>query len=637
MSRNLTRWLLTFLFVAVGAIAAPVGPIDYRVMPACLDTAGQHLNYNATTGAFDCGTSGGGSSNLTVGASSITGGTNTRVLYDNAGVLGEYALTGSGSVVMGTSPTISGLTVTGSLTATGLVTNADLANSSMTIGGQSISLGGATTNQGNGGKLQLSTGATTTNDCAKFDANGNVVDAGAACGTGSGTVTTTGSPASGNLTKFSGATSITNGNLAGDVTTTDTLTTTVGKVNGVSYPASPSTNTVPVVTSSNTITYETVPNAALSNSSTTVNGTTCTLGSSCTVTAAATGITVGSTTVGSGTSGRILYDNAGTLGELTVPLSVANGGTGLASGTSGGVLAYTASGTIASSGALTANAPVIGGGAGVAPSVGTRSGNTTTFGTTTGTLTSGNCAKFDASGNIEDAGAACGTGSGTVTSVTLATPSSTLTLGGTNPVTSSGTINADINLSHANTWAAAQSFNDGDIKLNGSSSGTTTLHAASAAGATAFTLPSATTDLSATGGSSQFLKQASAGGAITSAQVATTDLSGTITDELCASWDSNTSVVAATVSFPITWATYTITKVKSAVNGGGSFTANVKIGSTSVTSCSAISVSGSSNTNTTCTAANTGVADDIINVVITSPSGTVNQAYVCPVFTHSLN
>jgi hypothetical protein len=44
---------------------------------------------------------------------------------------------------------------------------------------------------------------------------------------GSGTVTTTGSPASGNLTQFSGATSITNGNLTGDVTTTNTLATTL--------------------------------------------------------------------------------------------------------------------------------------------------------------------------------------------------------------------------------------------------------------------------------------------------------------------------------------------------------------------------------------------------------------------------
>ena len=55
-------------------------------------------------------------------------------------------------------------------------------------------------------------------------------------------------------------------------------------------------------------------------------------------------------------------------------LPVAAGGTGITSGTSGGVLAFTASGTIASSNALAANAIVIGGGAGAAPS-------TTTTGT----------------------------------------------------------------------------------------------------------------------------------------------------------------------------------------------------------------------------------------------------------------
>ena len=41
----------------------------------------------------------------------------------------------------------------------------------------------------------------------------------------SGGVTTTGSPASGNLTKFSGATSITNGDLSGDVSTSGALVT----------------------------------------------------------------------------------------------------------------------------------------------------------------------------------------------------------------------------------------------------------------------------------------------------------------------------------------------------------------------------------------------------------------------------
>lgn len=43
---------------------------------------------------------------LTVGSTTIASGTNTRILYDNSGVLGEYTITGSGTVVaMQTAPT----------------------------------------------------------------------------------------------------------------------------------------------------------------------------------------------------------------------------------------------------------------------------------------------------------------------------------------------------------------------------------------------------------------------------------------------------------------------------------------------------------------------------------------------------
>jgi len=60
---------------------------------------------------------------------------------------------------------------------------------------------------------------------------------------------------------------------------------------------------------------------------------------------------------------------------FTSTLPVVRGGTNLTSGTSGGVLAFTASGTLASSAALTANKMVIGGGAGAVPST------TSVFGT----------------------------------------------------------------------------------------------------------------------------------------------------------------------------------------------------------------------------------------------------------------
>jgi hypothetical protein len=78
-----------------------------------------------------------------------------------------------------------------------------------------------------------------------------------------------------------------------------------------------------------------------------------------------------------------VYNNGTDVGEfvnylsslsLGTDLAVADGGTGLSSGTSGGILYFSGTTTLASSGALAANALVIGGGAGVAPS-------TTTTGT----------------------------------------------------------------------------------------------------------------------------------------------------------------------------------------------------------------------------------------------------------------
>lgn len=60
-------------------------------------------------------------------------------------------------------------------------------------------------------------------------------------------------------------------------------------------------------------------------------------------------------------------------------LAVAQGGTNLASGTSGGILGYTASGTLASSIALTASALILGGGAGATPTPMGSLGTTTTL------------------------------------------------------------------------------------------------------------------------------------------------------------------------------------------------------------------------------------------------------------------
>lgn len=168
-------------------------------------------------------------------------------------------------------------------------------------------------------------------------------------------------------------------------------------------------------------------------------------------------------------------------------IAIANGGTGLASGTSGGVLAFTGSTTLASSGALTANAPVIGGGAGAAPSSGTRSGNTTTFATSSGALTNGHCVSIDANANLVDAGGTCttGGGGGTVSAGTAgqmgyyATSSSVIS-GNANATISAGALTLGVG-------GATQ----GSLAISGATSGATTLAVGGAASGT-LTLPSAT-------------------------------------------------------------------------------------------------------------------------------------------------
>lgn len=112
-------------------------------------------------------------------ASAYVSGTATVVLtITPASAKGGGGGGGAGTVTnLATGPGLTG----GPITSTGtiaLATPVAVAN-----GGT-----GVTTAQGNGTKVQLSTGTTTTNDCAKFDANGNTVDNGSACPTGGGVI-----------------------------------------------------------------------------------------------------------------------------------------------------------------------------------------------------------------------------------------------------------------------------------------------------------------------------------------------------------------------------------------------------------------------------------------------------------------
>lgn len=91
----------------------------------------------------------------------------------------------------------------------------------------------------------------------------------------------------------------------------------VGQSSADAAPKTMSGDVAIVASGATTIQPGVVSNAKLANSATTVNGQTCTLGSTCTITAAAGSIAVGTTTISSGTSGRVLFDNAGVLGEYT--------------------------------------------------------------------------------------------------------------------------------------------------------------------------------------------------------------------------------------------------------------------------------------------------------------------------------
>jgi hypothetical protein len=80
---------------------------------------------------------GGTAASITVGNTAVTGGVSTRVLFDSAGVLGEYAISGSGSVAMTNSPTF----VTPTL---GAAAGTSLALGGATLGSNALAVTGAT-------------------------------------------------------------------------------------------------------------------------------------------------------------------------------------------------------------------------------------------------------------------------------------------------------------------------------------------------------------------------------------------------------------------------------------------------------------------------------------------------------------
>ncbi|MBV9760537.1 MAG: hypothetical protein JO340_08235 [Acidobacteriaceae bacterium] len=150
----------------------------------------------------------------------------------------------------------------------------------------------------------------------------------------------------------------------GDTTSASgsSVTTTV-RVNGVSYSASPATNTVAVVTGANSTTYEQVPNSALANSSITLNGAanqiqvaggslalggTATLSLPSSVTLGSVGSSSGALVLSGSTSGTTTVRPAAAAGSwnMTLPSSSGSAGQFLQTDGSGNTTWVSASGAI---------------------------------------------------------------------------------------------------------------------------------------------------------------------------------------------------------------------------------------------------------------------------------------------------
>ena len=97
--------------------------------PASGDAAAN--KFLKANGTWEAPSGGGG---LTVGTTTIASGTNTRVLFNNSGVVGEYAITGTGNVAMSASPTFTGTVAGAAFTASSTITQTSTSATAFTSG-----------------------------------------------------------------------------------------------------------------------------------------------------------------------------------------------------------------------------------------------------------------------------------------------------------------------------------------------------------------------------------------------------------------------------------------------------------------------------------------------------------------------
>ena len=300
------------------------------------------------------------SGSIVVGTTAVTSGTDTYILYNNAGTLGNVATTGTGDVARAGSPALTGTptlagatsgtiglvataiagsntltlpaatdtlvarettdtlknkTISGSDNTLSNIANASLTNSAITINGTSISLGGSATITAAAASVTVGT-TTVASGTDTYILYNNAGTLGNVATTGTGSVVRAGSPALTGTPTLAGATSGTIGLVATAIAGSNTLTLPAATDTLVARETTDTLKNKSISGSDNTLSN--IGNASLSNSAITINGTSISLGGSATITAAASSVTVGTTSVSGGTTTRVLYNNAGTLGEYTV-------------------------------------------------------------------------------------------------------------------------------------------------------------------------------------------------------------------------------------------------------------------------------------------------------------------------------
>ena len=275
---------------------------NFVPVQATFDASGGFLTFIGPGGVPF--TTNGGS--LSINTTAITGGTSGRVLYDNAGILGELSVTGTGNVVLNNSPTLTGTLTTGTLatnstTSTTPVLSFNASNSGFASGATVAGSYLQTILQNKSGTAGASTNYVLSNDLGtdstyygEFGMNSSVYSASPAdfFSLNNGIY----------LSGHDGDISIGSGNGYKTYFAWGTVGQSAHVINasGAIGLNTNITGTTNFGTAGQVLTSQ---GNASTPTWTTVSG--------------GSGLTVNTTTITGGTSGRVLYDNAGTVGELS--------------------------------------------------------------------------------------------------------------------------------------------------------------------------------------------------------------------------------------------------------------------------------------------------------------------------------